>query len=186
MTSAKWVDRVMIFIDGSNLFRTFKRFRPDIHYNIRKLVGLLTKDRKLVRPYYFGSIRLPPEPGKIKFLDGIKYEGIDVTTRPLKIRPIQCECPECNHQWNETTEVEKGVDVALVTRMLAFGFKNTYDVAILVSGDADYIDAVEQIRDLGKRVEIVAFRGALAPSLRKVADVDGFIALDDIADKIKK
>ena len=186
MTSAKWVDRVMIFIDGSNLFRTFKRFRPDIHYNIRKLVNLLTKDRKLVRPYYFGSIRLPPEAGKIKFYDGIRYEGIDVTTRPLKTRSVACECPKCKHQWNETTEVEKGVDVALVTKMLSFGFKDTYDVAILVSGDADYIDAVEQIRNLGKRVEIAAFKGALAPGLRKIADVDGFIALDDIADKIKK
>ena len=186
MTSAKWVDRAMIFIDGSNLFRTFKRFRPDIHYSVKKLVNYLAKDRKLVRPYYFGAIRFPPPEGQIKFYDGIRYEGIDVTIRPLKTRSLLCECPKCKHQWDEIAEVEKGVDVALVTKMLAFGFKGTYDVAILVSGDADYIDAVEQIRDLGKRVEIAAFKGAIAPGLRKIADIDGFIALDDIANKIKK
>ena len=186
MTSVKWVDRIMIFIDGSNLFRTFKRFRPDVKYSIKKLVNVLSKDRKLIRPYYFGAIRLPPDGGQIRFYDGIRYEGIDVTTRPLKTRPVQCECPKCKHKWNDTPEVEKGVDVALVTKMLSFGFKNTYDVAILVSGDADYIDAVEQIRNLGKRVEIVAFKGAIAPGLRKIADMDGFTALDDIADQIKK
>jgi len=186
MTTAKWVDRVMIFIDGSNLFRTFKRFRPTVHYSIKKLVTLLTKDRKLVRPYYFGAIRLPPASGQIKFHDEIRYEGIDVTIRPLKTRSLSCECPKCKHQWTRVTEVEKGVDVALVTRMLSFAFKNTYDVAILVSGDADYIDAVEQIRDLGKRVEIVAFKGALAPGLRKIADIDGFTDLDDVVGKIKK
>lgn len=185
MTDAKWVDRVMIFIDGSNLFHTARRFRPDVKYGIKKLVGQLTKGRKLIRPYYFGAIRLPPDEGQIKFYDGIRYEGIDVTTRPLKIRPLECECPKCKHKWNEKSEVEKGVDVALVTKMLSFGFKDTYDVAILVSGDADYIDAVEQIRNLGKRVEIVAFQGAIAPGLRKIADIDGFTALDDIIDKIK-
>jgi len=186
MGSEKWVDKVMIFIDGSNLFRTFKQFRPDIDYSIKKLVNILIKGRKLIRPYYFGSIKYPPPEGQIKFYDGIRYEGIDVTTRPLKIRTRPCECPTCKHQWTQTIEIEKGVDVALITKMLSFGFKNAYDVAILVSGDADYIEAVEQIRDLGKRVEIISFKGAIAPGLRKIADIDGFIALDDIADQIKK
>jgi len=186
MVSARWVDRVMIFIDGSNLFRTFKQFRPDIDYSIKKLVNTLIKGRKLIRPYYFGSIRKPPSEGQIKFYNGIRYEGIDVTIRPLKIRTRPCECPKCKNQWAETIEIEKGVDVALITKMLSFGFKDVYDVAILVSGDADYIEAVEQIRDLGKRVEIVSFKGAIAPGLRKIADIDGFTALDDIADRIKK
>lgn len=185
MTSASFVDRVMIFIDGSNLFRTFKAFRPDVKYSIKKLVDKLMKDRKLIRTYYFGSERLPPTQGQRRFYDAIRYNGIDVTTRPIKIRTHSTQCPKCKHTWDENAEVEKGVDVALVTKMLSFAFKNVYDVAILVSGDADYIGAIEEIRNIGKRVEIVAFKGALAPGLRKIADVDGYVALDDIADQIK-
>lgn len=179
-------DRVMIFIDGSNTFRAFRRFRPDVKYDIRKLIDKLLRGRKLVRPYYFGSERIPPNEGQRKFYDAIRNQGIDVTIRPLKLRSRSTKCPRCKHTWSESAEVEKGVDVALVTKMLSFGFKDVYDVAILVSGDEDYVDAIEQIRDLGKRVEIVAFKGALAPSLRRLADVDGLIYLDDIADDIKR
>ena len=182
--ATQWIDRLMIFIDGSNLFRSFRRNRPDIKYNIKKLVQLLTENRKLIRVYYFGSIRQPPKERQIRFYDGLRYDGIHVTTRPLKIRTKIINCPyEKGRECRQIFEVEKGVDVALVTKMLSFAFKNVYDIAVLVSGDADYIEAVRQIQDLGKRVEIVAFKDAIAPGLRKIAD--RFIALDDIADEIK-
>lgn len=186
MASEKWVDRVMIFIDGSNLFHTFKEFKPDIKYSVKKLVDKLVQGRKLIRAYYFGSEKVPPSEGQTKFYDAIRYEGVDVTTRPIKTRSHTTKCPNCQHIWNETTEVEKGVDVMLVTKMLSFGFRNVYDVAILVSGDGDYVSAVEEIRNLGKRVEIVSFRKSIAPNLRKIADVDGFTALDDTADQISR
>jgi uncharacterized LabA/DUF88 family protein len=185
MTSDKWVDRVMIFIDGSNLFHSFKEFRPGAKYSVKKLIDKLVKGRRLIRAYYFGSEKIPPSQGQTKFYDAIRYEGIDVTTRPIKTRTHKTKCPECEHEWNTTTYVEKGVDVMLVTRMLSFAFKNVYDVAILVSGDEDYVSAVEEIRNLGKRVEIASFMKSISPNLRKIADVAGFTALDEIADDIK-
>ena len=178
-------EKIMIFIDGSNLFRTFKRHRPDIKYSVSKLLEMLVDGRYLIRPYYFTAEQVPPNPSQVRFFDGLRYDGIDVTTRPLKNRSKKIKCPheyvkECEYEY----QVEKGVDVALVTKMLSFGFKNVYETVILVSGDDDFTEAVQQIKDLGKRVEICAFKGSLAPSLRKTADK--FIALDDIAEKIQK
>jgi len=179
-----YIERVMIFIDGSNLFRCFKRYHPNVRYSVSKLVETLSENKRLIRPYYFGSERVPPIEGQIGFQNQLRYAGIDVTIRPLKIRTKAMDCPyEKTRKCESTTEIEKGVDVALVTKMISFGFKDTYDTAILVSGDADYVEAIQQIRDLGKRVEIAAFPEATSPSLRKVADK--FINLHDLVERIK-
>lgn len=59
---------------------------------------------------------------------------------------------------------EKAVDVKLATDMLKL--KDIYDVAVIVSGDQDYVPAVEAIKDYGKHVVNVAFKkedGKLLP-----------------------
>lgn len=59
---------------------------------------------------------------------------------------------------------EKAVDVHLGIDLLRL--KDIYDYAIIVSGDQDYVPAVEAVKDLGKRVVNVAFldqRGKLLP-----------------------
>ena len=49
---------------------------------------------------------------------------------------------------------EKETDINLATHMLAKGFQNAYDIAILVSGDTDYIKVVETLHNIGKTVVI--------------------------------
>ena len=59
---------------------------------------------------------------------------------------------------------EKAVDVKLACDMIFL--KDIYDVAVVVSGDQDYVPAVELIKDYGKRVVNVAFEtrgGKLLP-----------------------
>lgn len=51
---------------------------------------------------------------------------------------------------------EKAVDVMLATDMIML--KDIYDIAILVSGDQDYVPAVRRIKDAGKIVVNVAFQ----------------------------
>lgn len=59
---------------------------------------------------------------------------------------------------------EKAVDVKLACDMLML--RQIYDVAIIVSGDQDYVPAVEIVKDSGKEVVNVAFEmmnGTLIP-----------------------
>ena len=59
---------------------------------------------------------------------------------------------------------EKAVDVNLACDMVVL--KDIYDVAVIVSGDQDYVPAVGLIKDAGKRVINVAFKarnGRLLP-----------------------
>lgn len=50
---------------------------------------------------------------------------------------------------------EKAVDVKLATDLIKF--KDIYDIAVIVSGDQDYVPAVEAIKDYGKRTVNVSF-----------------------------
>jgi len=50
---------------------------------------------------------------------------------------------------------EKGVDVKLATDMIRL--KDIYDVAIILSGDGDYVPAVQAVKDSGKHIINVSF-----------------------------
>jgi uncharacterized LabA/DUF88 family protein len=65
----------------------------------------------------------------------------------------------------------KGVDIALTKDMLLHAFFGHYDVAVLVTGDGDYVPVVEEVKRLGRRV-IVAFFDCpqLSAKLRRTAD----------------
>ncbi|MFH0904415.1 MAG: NYN domain-containing protein, partial [Methanobacteriota archaeon] len=67
--------------------------------------------------------------------------------------------------------VEKGVDIYLAVDMLRYAFDDTYDTAILVSGDGDFASAVSAVRDLGKHVEHAYFRTGESIHLRESCDV---------------
>lgn len=70
----------------------------------------------------------------------------------------------CDSFRNNRLGQEKAVDVKLASDLLFL--KDIYDVAVIVSGDQDYVPAVEVVKDYGKRVVNVAFEmrnGRLLP-----------------------
>jgi len=138
-----------------------------------KLVVELTGDRYLVRPYFYTSVSIPPSPNQTRFHNALKYQGFTIVTRPLKTIDVK----------GQKINIEKGVDIALVTDMLVAAFRGQYETAILVSGDSDYALVVDEIKRLGKRVEVCSFRSAIGTALRAAADK--FIALDDLVEKVK-
>jgi len=162
-------ERVMIFIDGSNIFWAARARGHYIDY--LKLKDLLVgpPNRRLVRPYYYCAIGVPPTPKQIAFHDKLKYSGFTVVTKPLKRRESEAKLlaiyDQKSQKWKQMNKElikaekyeEKGVDVALVTDMISMAYKNAYDTAILVSGDEDYLSAVKDIKLIPRRVEIAAF-----------------------------
>jgi uncharacterized LabA/DUF88 family protein len=57
--------------------------------------------------------------------------------------------------FNKTLGREKAVDVKLATDLLEL--RNIYDVAIILSGDQDYVPAVRAVKDSGKHLVSVSF-----------------------------
>lgn len=75
----------------------------------------------------------------------------------------------------------KGVDIALTKDLLSNAFLNNYDVAVVLTGDADYRPVIDEVKRLGKTVCVLAITGGTAkvnPALRLSADY--FDSLDDL------
>ncbi len=159
-------DRLMIFIDGSNMYHSLKHFfnRTDIDFG--KFCQKLLERRRLIRIYYYNAtVGLKEEPERYhdqqKFFAGI-------TTIPY------CELRLGRlvyNNWPNSPPYEKGVDIQLATDMITHSFKNNYDVAILVAGDNDYVGALQAVKDNGKHVEVALFgKEQTSRQLRVVAD----------------
>src|SRR5213593_1150165 len=74
------------------------------------------------------------------------------------------------------------LDVEIAVDMLSLAGR--YDTAVLVSGDEDFVYAVNAVAYKGCRVEIAGFRSNTAPKLIDVSDY--FIDLGEIAEKVRK
>ncbi|WP_456393637.1 LabA-like NYN domain-containing protein [Persephonella sp.] len=163
-------ERVVIFIDGGNMFHATNALKLKINY--KKLVEILRKDRWLLRAYFYTGIPSGDLPKELReqlrrqqgFLNELQNLGIKVKTMPLKKTP--------------EGYIEKGIDILIATDMISLAFKNAYDTAILVSGDSDFVPVVEKIQELGKRVENAAFKKTSSYELRRVCDE--FLLLDNI------
>lgn len=65
---------------------------------------------------------------------------------------------------------QKEVDVSIAVEMLMHAVNDHYDVAILISGDRDFIPAISAVQSLGKKVEVAAFNHCITDAMVYVSD----------------
>jgi uncharacterized protein (TIGR00288 family) len=80
--------------------------------------------------------------------------------------------------------VEKGVDIELATELIAQGFNDSYDVAVIISGDTDYEKAIRYVQDQGKRVVAATFENNASGELKGL--VDEFINLGEHSRELRR
>ena len=159
-------DRVMIFIDGSNMYHSLKAYFKRTDIDIGKFCQKLLDKRRLIRVYYYNAeVGRREEPERYKdqqkFFSGV--QAIPYTE--LRLGRL------VYNNWPNSPPYEKGVDIQLATDMITHGFKNNYDVAILVAGDNDFVGALQAVKDNGKNVEVALFgKERTSVQLRNVAD----------------
>ncbi len=168
-TSSSWQfghrGRVAVFIDGNNLFHAARFHNIDIDYN--KLLRVLMGDGRLLRAFFYTGVDAGAERQQ-GFLLWMRRNGFRVVQKELKTF------------YDGTRKANLDVEIAVDMLSLA----GRYDTAVLVSGDEDFVYAVNSVAYKGCRVEVAGFRSNTAPRLIDVADF--FIDLGDIADLIKK
>jgi uncharacterized LabA/DUF88 family protein len=159
-------ERVMIFIDGSNLYHSLKNFFKRADIDIGKFCNKLLDKRRLVRIYYYNAkVGQKEEPERYRDQHNF-FAGITaVPYTELRLGRL------VYNNWPGTPPYEKGVDILLATDMITHSFKNNYDVAILVAGDNDYVGAIQAVKDNGKNLEVALFgKERTSMQLRKVTD----------------
>jgi len=98
---------------------------------------------------------------------------------------MQVVCPKCGNMLKEVKN--KGVDVALATDLLVYGMadaSSSYDVAMLVSGDNDFIPVIEKLKERRPQVKVEVVQFSNAVGFDMIRAVDKFYPLDGCADKI--
>jgi len=158
------MERVNIFIDGSNFYHGLKNHigRTDMNfYEFAKL--LCGGNRTLIRTYYYNAPYKKDKIDEEKYKSQQKFFSKLYSTPYLKVR-LGKLVPRGN------TFIEKGVDVFLAIDMLKYAYDDMYDTAILVSGDGDFAEAVEAVKERGKHVEHAYFKGAHTRALEKACD----------------
>lgn len=172
--------RIRIFIDFWNFQLTWNTFHqgkdplPRIPWD-RTLPEVLVRHVASGAQYMGTHVYASVDPSKpadkklrgfLHVMNG--FEGYKVVVKERKPAGVlrcpndQCRqpiihCPHCNQEIKRT--VEKGVDTALAVDLIEYGLDNTYDRAILVAGDADFVPAVELIQRTGKQVVHAFFKG---------------------------
>ncbi len=169
------MDRVCVFVDGSHFYFSLKRnnypTRVDYYELSKALVG---PDRELVRTYYFNAAhdpQLSPEAWKTQqpFLDSLmKTPYLELALG--RIVPT-----------HEGGTQERGTAIRLASELIYTAARNFYDTAIVITEEPSFAEALEQVKLLGRQVEVALFPDVHPRALTAAADV--VVPLKEVLDR---
>lgn len=158
--------RIEFFIDYPNIKTTAYNIKlqdgttVNIHdIDFQKLrTTIMGNDYALVG----SNLYMETKPGRDKFIASLEKSAFNV----ISVRP------------------QKSVDGRLIFDSLKGAYNDRYDVAVILSGDGDYISVVQEIKQRNKKVWIAAFGHATSNGLKTLADK--FIDLRELRDEISR
>lgn len=161
--------RVVVFIDGSNLYHIVKKLIPDkrsFDFNFEKFVSYLVGNRSLVRAYYYNAPldRKKDEDSYIK-----QQRFFDKIQRIPNFSFVMCRMQKSKKNGKTSDEVKED-DIHLAVDMVKLAYNDAYDVAILVSSDGDFVPAIQAVKEKGKIMENVGFENKFSYHLKQESD----------------
>ncbi|MBM3247420.1 NYN domain-containing protein [Candidatus Pacearchaeota archaeon] len=172
-------ERVCVFIDGSNLYNNLKKNKIKIPFE--ELMTLLEKKRKLINIFYY-TAELDKSYNFKKYVE--HHEFLEKLKKIPNFRVVLCNLKKVTFEDGSIKYQIKGDDVHLTVDLVGGAYENSYDVAIIVSGDEDFVPAIELVRAKGKKVINAFFPKSSAYRLRSCCD--GSINLKKGLDEKKK
>ena len=148
--------RVAIFVDVQNMYHSAKNlYKANVNFAEILKTGLA--ERQLIRALaYVINSESREEKG---FFGALNKQGFETKIKDLQIF----------YGGAKKADWDVGITVDMI-RM-----SESVDVIVLVSGDGDYIPAVEYLQNHGKLVEVLAFKKTTSNKL--IEQVDDFIDL---------
>jgi nijmegen breakage syndrome protein 1 len=177
------IKKSMIFFDAGNLLGGWwtyckrnshtsehpatKKLQLTKKIDYNKLLKEISIDTDLIRGYFYDAVSEPIDSRKSGFFDMLRGLGVTVVTKKLRHKSVICK--HCN-KGELNVPYQKGVDVALVTDVMSLANEDAYDIAIIVSGDNDFVDAINYVKSKGKKVWVVSFVNSLGEDTMRSAD----------------
>ncbi len=151
--------KVCIFIDGQNFYRSLLRYDESLRVDYDRLATWITQavggpSAQFGGAYYYVGVSADAPPLVENFLKGLELRPGYFVKREVRVRRTG-RCPSCGADYEYTTE--KRVDTRLVADLIHYAANGAYDAAVLVSGDDDFVPAVEAVNALGKQVWVATW-----------------------------
>jgi uncharacterized LabA/DUF88 family protein len=161
-------ERVAVFVDGANLYHSIKNYyRGVLDYD--RLLAAAVGERKLLRATFYIVEKQETDESQgnasaRSFVYNLNKFGYKVRSKPLVIH--ETLTPE-----GERTVSHKGDwDIGIVVDMMRLA--DHADTYVLVSGDGDYVEAVEYLQsEKGIRVEVISAAQCTSQALLDVCDL---------------
>ncbi|HTL88248.1 MAG TPA: NYN domain-containing protein [Leptolyngbya sp.] len=163
--STTQAEKVVILIDGANLFYAAMQLGVEIDY--ARLLQHLTKGRSLMRAYFYTGVDRTNEKQQ-RFLLWMRHNGYRVVAKDL----IQ------HHDGSKKADlnIEMAVDMMILAPHC--------DKIILLSGTGDLTYAVNHVSYQGVQIEVISLPSMTSDSLINVCD--RFTDLTDLRSEIEK
>lgn len=162
-------ERIIIFIDGSNLYHIVKRLFPDkkaMGFNFDKFISYLAQNRKVVRTYYYTA---PLDWKKDEEKYAKQQQFFEKLENLSNFKLILCRMQKVKIDGRIIYQVKED-DIHLTVDMVKLAYNNAYDAAILVSSDGDFVPAVLAVKEIGKNVENIGFENVFSYHLKQECD----------------
>lgn len=149
--------RIGIFVDVQNLYYSAYNIYHS-RVNFGAIIENIIKSRKLIRAVAY--VIKADQPEEQAFFDALSKQGYEIRQKPLQ---------------TFIGGAKKGDwDVGMTLDIISMVDK--LDVVVLVSGDGDFDDVIQYIKNNGARAEVVAFGKSTAGRIKEMAD--DFMDLD--------
>jgi hypothetical protein len=151
--------KICIFFDGPNFYRSLQRFDENLRVDYDRLAAWITQavggpGATFGGAYYYVGLSADAPVVVEAFLKGLELRPGYFVKRDRRVRR-SVRCPACGSENEYTTE--KRVDTRLVAELIHYAANGAYDAAVLVSGDDDFVPAVEAVNALGKQVWVATW-----------------------------
>lgn len=145
--------RVGVFVDAQNMYHSAKNMYQ-AKLNFKKVLETAMAGRQLIRAFVYV---IKTESGEEKaFLEALEKGGYEIKVKDLQIFPGGMKKAD----W----------DVGMA--MDAITLADKIDVAVLVTGDGDFVPLVDYLKlNKGLKVEVISFERSTSARLIEVADV---------------
>lgn len=147
--------RIAVFVDGSNFFYLQKdclRWWIDP----KKLLNWIGKRGEVVDATYYASVDTSNE-GQNNYMKALVHMGYRLESKAIKTYT----------QEDGSTKHKANLDIEIVVDL--FNTIDNYDEAVLVSGDADFVRALQILRARGKQFMVLSTKGFVANEIRQMA-----------------
>lgn len=187
--------KAILFIDSSNVYHALKKDGVYDYFSYKWLFEELSKKYGVAKVFFYDAIKNEKiEPNGFKKQQKFHAEllneiqNIVIRHRKLKYNNVEkrskeakdkCDfCKNCIPKVDKFLKVaglnkmsrEKGIDVMLVVDMVKNAFQEKYETALLFTGDADFVPAVELVQNLKKEVVNVHLYAGSSIELRQACD----------------